>query len=85
MVSSEVKQFLPFSSQRLIVGLSTKLIELQSSEVGDTRGVNVVGVTEPGLKNASRPSPIACDESSVTRGRVGARVLARFGRPIQNK
>lgn len=42
----------------------------------------MVGVTDPGRKNASNPSPIVCVDSSVTRGRVGARVLARFGRPV---
>lgn len=50
--------------------------------MGDTSGVSVVGVTEPGLKKASMPSPIACDDISVTNGRLGARVLARFGRPL---
>lgn len=79
VVSSDVKQFLPFW---LIVGLSTKLSELHSSEVGDTSGVRVVGVTEPGRKKASIPSPIACDDISVTNGRLAARVLARFGRPL---
>lgn len=64
------------------MGLSTKLSELHSSDVGDTNGVSVVGVTDPGRKNASNPSPIVCVESSVTSGRVGARVLARFGRPL---
>lgn len=79
VVSSDVKQFLPFW---LIVGLSTKLSELHSSDVGETRGVSVVGVTEPGRKKASIPSPMACDDISVTNGRLGARVLARFGRPL---
>lgn len=64
------------------MGLSTKLSELHSSDVGDTNGVSVVGVTDPGRKNASNPSPIVWVESSVTSGRVGARVLARFGRPV---
>lgn len=48
VVSSDV--ILPLSSL-LIVGLSAKLNELHSSEVGETSGVNVVGVTDPGLKN----------------------------------
>lgn len=52
--------------------------------MGETRGVSVVGVTEPGRKNASNPSPIAWVDNSVTSGRVGARVLALFGRPIKN-
>lgn len=42
----------------------------------------MLGVTEPGRKNASIPSPIECEEISVTSGRLGARVLARFGRPL---
>lgn len=50
--------------------------------MGETSGVSVVGVTEPGRKNASIPSPIACVEISVTNGRVGARVFTRFGRPF---
>lgn len=79
VVSSEVKQFLPFW---LIVGLSTKLSELHSSDVGETSGVSVVGVTEPGRKKASIPSPMACVDISVTSGRLGARVFARFGRPL---
>lgn len=82
VVSSDVKQFLLLWSSRLIVGLSTKLSELHSSDVGEISGVSVVGVTEPGRKNASTPSPIEWDERSVTIGRVGARVLARFGRPF---
>lgn len=82
VVSSDVKQFLPLWSSRLIVGLSTKLNELHSSDVGDTSGVSVVGVTEPGRKNASMPSPMACVDISVTRGRLGARVFTRFGRPF---
>lgn len=61
------------------MGLSIKLSELHSSEVGDTSGVRVVGVSEPGPKNVSRPSPIAL--GSVSRALVGARVLVRFGRP----
>lgn len=81
VVSSDVKQFLPFSS-RLIVGLSTKLNELHSSDVGDTNGVSVLGVTEPGRKNASMPSPMLCVDNSVTSGRLGARVFMRFGRPL---
>lgn len=82
VVSSDVKQFLPLWSSRLIVGLSTKLSELHSSDVGETSGVSVVGVTEPGRKNASMPSPMACADISVTNGRVGARVFTRFGRPL---
>lgn len=82
VVSSDVKQFLPLWSSRDMVGLSTKLSELHSSDVGDTSGVRVVGVTEPGRKNASIPSPMACVEISVTNGRVGARVFTRFGRPF---
>lgn len=82
VVSSDVKQFLPLWSSRLIVGLSTKLSELHSSDVGETSGVSVVGVTDPGRKNASMPSPIACADISVTSGRVGARVFGRFGRPL---
>lgn len=50
--------------------------------MGETSGVSVVGVTEPGRKNASMPSPMACDDISVTNGRVGARFLTRFGRPL---
>lgn len=50
--------------------------------MGETSGVSVVGVTDPGRKNASIPSPIACVEISVTNGRVGARVFTRFGRPF---
>ena len=81
VVSSEVIWSLPL---RLIVGLSTNDKELHSSDVGDTRGVKVVGVTLPGLKNWSRPSPISLvpEPSTVTRGRVGARVLARLGLPL---
>lgn len=52
--------------------------------MGETRGVRVVGVTEPARKNASNPSPIVWVDSSVTSGRVGARVFARFGRPVEN-
>lgn len=51
-----------------------------SSDVGDTTGVNVLGVVEPGRKKASRPSPIDCETCSVRRFRVGARVFAFFGR-----
>lgn len=73
----------PTLSSRLIVGLSTKLSELHSSDVGDTNGVNVVGVTEPGRcwgKNPSKPSPKTCDEGiSVNTGFVAALVFARFG------
>jgi hypothetical protein len=65
---------------RLIVGLSTKLSELHSSEVGDTMGVSVLGVTDPGRKKVSKPSPMLCDGASANMLRVGARVLARFGR-----
>lgn len=60
-----------------------KLSELHSSEVGDTNGVSVVGVREPGPKNVSRPSPIAL--GSVSKARVGARVLVRLGRPVDAK
>lgn len=81
VVSSDVKQFLPLSS-RLIVGLSTKLNELHSSDVGETNGVRVLGVTEPGRKNASMPSPMEWVDNSVTRGRLGARVFMRLGRPL---
>lgn len=81
VVSSDVICPLP---SRLIVGLSTNDNELHSSEVGETSGVSVVGVTEPGLKNCSKPSPISFvpPPASLTSGRVGARVLARFGRPF---
>lgn len=44
-------------------------------------GVSVVGVSEPGPKNVSRPSPITC-AGSVISGRLGARVFVRFGRPL---
>lgn len=80
VVSPEVMvDFLPpMLSSRLIVGLSTKLSELHSSDVGDTKGVSVV--SESGFtKNVSRPSPRLCDKS-VKRGRVGARTFWRFGR-----
>lgn len=70
--------FPPMFSSRLMVGLSTKLNELHSSEVGETSGVNVV--SDSGfVKKVSSPSPRLC-ESSVNKGRVGARTLARFGR-----
>lgn len=83
VVSSDVMCPLP---SRLIVGLSTKDNELHSSEVGETSGVSVVGVTEPGRKKCSKPSPISRPilpaHSAFTSGRVGARVLARLGRPL---
>jgi hypothetical protein len=78
VVSPEVK--LLYFPSRLIVGLSTKLSELHSSDVGETMGVSVLGVTEPGLKNVSKPSPILCDGPSASILRVGALVLARLGR-----
>lgn len=58
-------------------GLPSAWNEWHSSEVG---------VTEPGRKNVSNPSTRSCDRASgtsgaLTRGRVGARVLVRLGRP----
>lgn len=56
---------------------------LLSSEVGDTSGV--VGVTDPGRKNVSNPSPrseVSLESAGRSIGLVGALVLARFGRPF---
>lgn len=53
-----------------------------SSEVGDIRGVPV-GVTDPGLKNVSMPSPRSSIKSEGRNiGLVGARVFARRGLPF---
>lgn len=82
VVSPDVTLLKRPPSSRLSVGLSTKDNELHSSDVGETSGVRVDGVAEPGLKKASIPSLTpAVDPSSVMTGFFGARVLARFGRP----
>lgn len=56
---------------------------LLSSEVGDTRGV--VGVTDPGRKKVSSPSPrseVSVESAGRSIGLVGALVLARLGLPL---
>lgn len=68
---------LKFGDAKSWLGLPSAWNELQSSEVG---------VTEPGLKKVSNPSPKSCEMASVTspgfnRGLVGALVFARRGRP----
>ena len=58
-------------------------MHLLSSDVGETRGV--VGVTDPGLKKVSNPSPrseVSVESAGRSMGLVGALVFARFGRPF---
>lgn len=60
------------------LGLPSAWNELQSSEVG---------VTEPGLKKVSRPSPksgVSADSPGLSSGRVGALVFARRGLPVKS-
>lgn len=69
---------LRMGDEKVWFGLPSAWNELQSSEVG---------VTDPGLKNVSSPSPksgASVDSPGLSSGLVGALVLARRGLPAKN-